>query len=54
MGSMKFNNGDRYEGQWKNDLPHGKGEMVYGNEDRYVGNWRSGKVFFFFFFFFLL
>ena len=44
MGSMKFGNGDRYEGQWKNDLPHGKGEMIYANKDTFVGTWRSGKV----------
>ncbi len=32
-------NGERYEGQWKDDKAHGKGTLTYIHGDRYVGEW---------------
>ena len=36
---MHFSNGDRYEGDYKNDLQEGFGVMFYLNGDRYEGYW---------------
>ena len=32
----------KYSGEWKNNLPNGKGEIVYKNGDKYDGNWEKG------------
>lgn len=42
--AMRYSNGDRYEGNWKNDKRSGKGEMRYANGDSYVGNWKLNRV----------
>jgi hypothetical protein len=34
---------DRYEGDFKNGLPHGKGKYIWANGDIYEGRWREGK-----------
>jgi len=34
---MIYNNGDIYDGNWKNDLKEGKGIMKYNNGDEYNG-----------------
>ena len=34
-GIMYYNNGDRYEGDWKNDKKEGKGKYYYKNEFYY-------------------
>lgn len=50
-----FSDGDRYEGEWRNDERHGKGLMIYaaasdeaGNgrhvEEKYDGDWVDGKM----------
>ena len=36
-GIYYFNNGDRYEGEWKNDKREGKGKYYYNNGDREFG-----------------
>ena len=33
---MNYNNGDKYEGEWKNDKREGKGIYYYNNGDKYV------------------
>jgi hypothetical protein len=38
-GVLTYVNGERYEGQWKDDKEHGKGTRTYINGDRYVGEW---------------
>lgn len=35
--------GDRYEGDWKDDLPHGKGTYTWVDNSGYQGEWRDGK-----------
>ena len=31
--------GNKYTGEWKNDLMHGKGTYIFSNGNKYVGNW---------------
>ena len=44
---MYWNDGDRYEGEWRNDKKEGKGIYYYNTEpwkgDRYEGDNRNGK-----------
>ena len=40
-GIYYFNDGDRYEGDYKNDNKEGKGIMHYNNGDRYEGYWKN-------------
>jgi len=41
---MMYENGDVYEGYWKDGKMHGKGTMRYENGDVYVGDWKDGKM----------
>jgi len=48
---MTYHNGDRYEGEWLNDLKNGEGKvfclcigiMSYNNGDEYNGHWKDNK-----------
>ena len=40
---MYFNNGDRYEGDFKNNKREGKGIMYYNNGDREMGDYLNDK-----------
>ena len=40
-GIIYFNNGDRYEGDWKNDKKEGKGIFYFNNGDRYEGDFKN-------------
>ena len=42
-GKMTYNNGDKFEGFWKNDKATGLGIMTYANGDNYRGSWANGK-----------
>ena len=42
-GIKYLSDGDRYEGDWKNNLPEGKGVYYYNNGNRYEGEWKNGK-----------
>lgn len=42
-GEFKWDNGDKYKGQWKNGNLHGQGTYYYHNGDKYVGNWIDNK-----------
>ena len=35
-------NGDRYDGEWKNDNKEGKGILYSNKGDKYVGDFRIG------------
>ena len=35
-------NGDRYEGDFKNDKPEGKGIIICKNGDKYEGDFKNG------------
>jgi len=34
--------GDKYDGEWSNGKPNGKGTMIYDDGRRYEGEWRDG------------
>ena len=36
------NDGDTYEGEWKNNVRHGQGTFTFANGDKYVGNFKDG------------
>ena len=42
MGIYWSSNGNIYKGEFKNDVPEGKGEIVYKNGDNYKGDFRAG------------
>ena len=42
-GIMYWNNGDIYEGDWKNDKREGKGIMYYNNGKKKEGIWKNDK-----------
>ncbi|ORC89572.1 putative protein kinase [Trypanosoma theileri] len=42
-GELVGSNGDRYFGQWEDNLPSGFGCLVLTNGDRYVGLFEAGK-----------
>lgn len=35
--------GDVYEGEWKNDVAHGKGTYYHNDGAKYVGSWKNDK-----------
>ncbi len=43
MGIMCYSNGDTYGGEFKNNVPQGRGKMTYSNGKIYEGDWRCGK-----------
>ena len=40
---MYYNSGDRYEGEFKNDIREGKGIMYYNNGKIENGDWKDDK-----------
>jgi len=38
-----YANGDKYEGEWENNLKHGEGTYIWANGDKYEGEWKDGK-----------
>lgn len=47
---MIYGCGDKYEGEWRNDYPNGKGVFTTTHGLRYEGDWENGKVRSFLFF----
>ena len=45
MDKFIFPNGDIYEGEHLNDVPHGFGKMKMNNGSSYEGNWINGKMY---------
>ena len=41
---MIYNNGQTYEGFWKNDLRDGEGFEKYANGSIYDGHYEAGKM----------
>ena len=39
---VEFENGDVYEGEWKNGYMHGKGTYIWSDGDRYEGEFKEG------------
>ena len=42
-GLLQYPNGDRYEGEFKDDLPHGNGVHEWSRGNTYEGEWLKGK-----------
>lgn len=42
-GTLHYVNGEKYEGQWKNNFAHGHGSITFAGGDKYVGDWVDGK-----------
>jgi hypothetical protein len=42
-GVCYYNNGDKYEGDWRNDKKEGTGKCLYCNADWYIGFWLNDK-----------
>ena len=40
-GTMKYSNGDYYNGLWVNGKKEGKGCMDFQNGDKYDGEWKN-------------
>tara|TARA_B100000941_G_scaffold177704_1_gene127290 strand:+ start:290 stop:613 length:324 start_codon:yes stop_codon:yes gene_type:complete len=40
-GTITFDNGIKYEGEWKYGKSHGKGTATFANGDKYVGEWKN-------------
>ena len=42
-GSITFDNGVKYVGEWKNNKEHGLGTYIYPNGNKYIGEFKYGK-----------
>lgn len=42
--TIKYSNGDKYEGEWTNGQCNGKGTYYWKNGDKYEGDWKDDKV----------
>jgi hypothetical protein len=44
-GTIKYDSGDVYEGEFKDSKPHGKGKITYTDDGRVCeGNWEDDKL----------
>lgn len=41
MGTMRYANGDIYEGEWASDMKHGRGKFYYAKGAVYEGTWQE-------------
>lgn len=41
--TITYDDGNRYEGDMKNGMRHGRGTFYYANGEKYVGNWVANK-----------
>jgi hypothetical protein len=41
-GVHEWQNGDRYEGEWRNSLRHGQGSDIFANGDVFIGEYVYG------------
>ena len=44
VGIMFWEDGTKYEGQFKLDQPHGKGRKIFSNGEYYIGHFAYGKA----------
>jgi len=40
---MDYMNGNKYMGEWKNNMKNGQGVMTYANGEKYEGEWKDDK-----------
>ncbi|PIP71757.1 MAG: phosphatidylinositol-4-phosphate 5-kinase, partial [Nitrospinae bacterium CG22_combo_CG10-13_8_21_14_all_47_10] len=43
-GKYLYANGDRYQGEFQNDLPNGQGVYILANGNVYSGLWENGGL----------
>ena len=43
QGTYTWASGNKYVGEWMNDMMHGQGTYTGASGDKYVGEWQSGK-----------
>jgi hypothetical protein len=43
QGTLTYANGDKYEGEWKDDLKNGQGTFTWANGNKYVGEYKDDK-----------
>jgi len=43
FGLFKYDNGDKYVGEWQNDKSHGQGTYTWANGEKYVGEWQNDQ-----------
>ena len=43
LGKMKYNNGDTYDGEWRNDQEHGSGTYTHSNGSKHAGEFKNGE-----------
>lgn len=41
--TRKYDNGDVYEGEWKDGIKSGQGTMTYADGTKESGQWENGK-----------
>ena len=44
FGTVKYANGDKYTGEWKEDKAHGQGIYTYANGNKHVGEYEENKA----------
>ena len=43
-GIETWEDGSKYEGQYKNGMKHGKGKYIWGDKSEYNGDWVNNKI----------
>ena len=43
FGTINYDNGDKYIGEWKGDRRHGQGTIIFSNDTTYFGEWKNGR-----------
>ena len=43
-GIFYYNNGNKYDGEYKNNKNEGKGTFYYNDDDIYDGEWKNNKI----------
>ena len=43
QGTWTHPNGEKYVGEWKDNMAHGQGTWTHPNGEKYVGEWQSNK-----------
>ena len=43
FGLFKYDNGDKYIGEWQNNKSHGQGTYTWADGDKYIGEWQNDK-----------
>jgi len=41
FGTWQWDDGSKYEGEWKKDMKHGQGTFTFANGDKYVGEYKD-------------